>query len=253
MSNELSLFNFEGHELGAIHKEGEAFFVGNDAAKLLGYKNYRAAINSKVDKEDKLRMQIGYAGQKRMVTMINESGLYSLIFSSNLETAKKFKRWVTNEVLPTIRKTGAYMTDDVIENLLQDPDSFVKMIQQVQKEKQKRREIENKLKLIEPKAKYAEEVLESNGSLNIGQIAKEFGMSAAKLNEVLHGLKIQYKTGGQWVLYSQYQELGYVDSETTTFKKKDGSKGAAMRTKWTQKGREFIHSELAKINIKPLK
>ena len=176
-----------------------------------------------------------------------------MIFASELESAKKFKRWVTNEVLPTIRKTGAYMTDDVIENLLQDPDAFVKMIQQVQKEKKKRREVENKLKAIEPKAKYAEEVLESKGSLNIGQIAKEFGISAMELNLILHSLKIQYKTGGQWVLYSKYQDLGYVDTETITFNKKDGSKGASMRTKWTQKGREFIHSELAKINIKPLK
>ena len=253
MSKEMTIFNFEGNELPVIKKDGDVYFIGNSVADILGYSNYRDAINKKVDKEDKLRMRITYAGQKRNVTMINESGLYSLIFSSKLESAKNFKRWVTNEVLPTIRKTGAYMTDDVIENLLQDPDAFVKMIEQVQKEKKKRREVENKLKAIEPKAKYAEEVLESKGSLNIGQIAKEFGISAMELNLILHSLKIQYKTGGQWVLYSKYQDLGYVDTETITFNKKDGSKGASMRTKWTQKGREFIHSELAKINIKPLK
>lgn len=253
MSKELSLFNFEGNEVTVLKEGNEIWFLGNEVAKALGHKDYRSAVSRKVDDRDKLRRRIIYASQQRNMTFINESGLYDLIFASELESAKKFKRWVTHEVLPVIRKTGAYATDDVIENLLQDPDSFVKMIQQVQKEKQKRREVEEKLKLVEPKAKYAEEVLEAEGSLNIGQIAKDFGMSAAKLNEILHGLKIQYKTGGQWVLYSQYQELGYVDSETTTFKKKDGSKGAAMRTKWTQKGREFIHSELAKINIKPLK
>ncbi|WP_274316313.1 BRO family protein [Staphylococcus hyicus] len=105
---ELQTFNFEDLPVRTLEINNEPYFVGNDVARILGYEDYRGAINKKVDMEDKQRSQIDYAGQKRSVTLINESGLYSLIFSSKLESAKRFKRWVTSEVLPTLRKTGTY-------------------------------------------------------------------------------------------------------------------------------------------------
>lgn len=104
----LQTFNFEDLPVRTLTVDDEPYFVGNDVAQILGYEDYRGAINKKVDSEDKLRSQIDHAGQKRSVTLINESGLYSLIFSSKLNSAKRFKRWVTSEVLPTIRKTGTY-------------------------------------------------------------------------------------------------------------------------------------------------
>lgn len=104
----LQTFNFEDLPVRTLTVDDEPYFVGNDVAQILGYEDYRGAINKKVDSEDKLRSQIDHAGQKRSVTLINESGLYSLIFSSKLDSAKRFKRWVTSEVLPTIRKTGTY-------------------------------------------------------------------------------------------------------------------------------------------------
>ncbi|HDH6008041.1 TPA: phage antirepressor, partial [Staphylococcus aureus] len=114
----LQTFNFEELPVRTLTVDGEPYFVGNDVAQILGYEDYRGAINKKVDTEDKLRSQIDHAGQKRSVTLINESGLYSLIFSSKLESAKRFKRWVTSDVLPAIRKHGIYATDNVIEQTL---------------------------------------------------------------------------------------------------------------------------------------
>ena len=106
--NELKIFNFEDDEVTVQLINDEPWFVGNDVSRTLGYSNYRNAVSMHVDDEDKLRTQIEYAGQNREVTLINESGLYNLIFNSKLESAKRFKRWVTSEVLPAIRKTGTY-------------------------------------------------------------------------------------------------------------------------------------------------
>ncbi|HDA6712818.1 TPA: ORF6C domain-containing protein [Staphylococcus aureus] len=105
---ELQTFNFEELPVRTLEVDGEPYFIGKDVADILGYANGRDALSKHVDAEDKLTSQIATAGQNRNVTIINESGLYSLIFSSKLENAKRFKRWVTSEVLPTLRKTGGY-------------------------------------------------------------------------------------------------------------------------------------------------
>ena len=115
MSNLITLENMKFGKLTVIEKDGEFYFIGNEIAELLGYSNYRKAVMVHVDEEDKLRSQIGYAGQMREVTLINESGLYSLILSSKLPQAKEFKRWVTKDVLPSIRKNGGYIKNQ--ENL----------------------------------------------------------------------------------------------------------------------------------------
>lgn len=125
--NELQIFNFEDLPVRTTTVDNEPYFVGNDVAQILGYEDYRGAINKKVDSDDKLRSQIDHAGQKRNVTLINESGLYSLIFSSKLESAKRFKRWVTSEVLPTLRKTGTYQVPD-------NPMDALKLMFQAQEE-----------------------------------------------------------------------------------------------------------------------
>ena len=105
---ELRTFNFEELPVRTLSIDGEPYFVGKDVADILGYSNSRKALLDHVDEEDKLTSRIVTAGQNRNQTIINESGLYSLIFSSKLESAKRFKRWVTSEVLPTLRKTGTY-------------------------------------------------------------------------------------------------------------------------------------------------
>ena len=111
--NELQIFNFDTQDIRVLEKDGEPWFVGKDVATVLGYKDTVNALKSHIDEEDKLGWQITTSGQKRNVTVINESGLYSLVLSSKLESAKRFKRWVTSEVLPQLRKTGTYTTNSM--------------------------------------------------------------------------------------------------------------------------------------------
>lgn len=129
--NELQIFNFDSNEVRTVVVNEKAYFVGNDVAKALGYSNYKNAITNHVDKEDKLSTQIEYAGQRRKVIAVNESGLYSLIFSSKLDSAKRFKRWVTSEVLPQIRKQGFYMTNSLVQEIVDNPQVIHYLAEQV--------------------------------------------------------------------------------------------------------------------------
>lgn len=162
MSN-VELFEFEGQEVRTVLKDDEVWFVGNEVAKVLGYSNYRNAVAQHVPDEDKQCTQIEYAGQTRQMTIINESGLYALIFGSRLESAQRFKHWVTSEVLPSVRKHGAYMTDQVLEKTLQDPDFMIGLLTQLKDEREKRAQLEVKSKQQEqqiaemkPKADYVD-------------------------------------------------------------------------------------------------
>lgn len=131
--NGLQIFNFDELPVRTLEVDGEPYFVGNDVAQILGYEDYRGAINKKVDNEDKLRSQIDHAGQKRNVTLINESGLYALIFSSKLESAKRFKRWVTSEILPQIRNKGMYITKATATEMINNPEILTMLVEQIAK------------------------------------------------------------------------------------------------------------------------
>ena len=167
MSSLITFENMEFGKLTVIEKDGEFFFIGNEIAELLGYSNYRKAVMVHVDEEDKLRSQIGYAGQMREVTLINESGLYSLILSSKLPQAKEFKRWVTKDVLPSIRKNGGYIRNQ--ENLSKEEilANAVLLANNLIAEKEK--VIED----LEPKAKYFDELVDNNLLTNFRNTAKE--------------------------------------------------------------------------------
>ena len=153
--NELQKFNFEGNEVRTVTINDQPYFVGNDVATILGYSNYRNAVVNHVDEEDKLRTQIEYAGQNRNVTVINESGLYSLIIGSKLPSAKKFKRWVTSEVLPSIRKHGAYMTDEKAFDVVHNANGLADLLQQAANQL-KAKDIQ--IAEMKPKALFADSV-----------------------------------------------------------------------------------------------
>lgn len=248
-----SLQVFKSAEFGSIRTltiNEEPWFVGNEVAMILGYSNVRNAVPKHVDEEDKLRTQIEYAGQKREVTLINESGLYSLILSSKLESAKRFKRWVTSEVLPAIRKTGGYQLPDISY-----PQSLRLLADEI--EKNKKLELENNIQAqqineMKPKADYCDKILSSKSLLTITQIAKDYGMSGKAMNQILHDLNIQYKQSGQWLLYSRYQSKGYTSSETIDIKQDDGKVLVRLSTKWTQKGRLYLYERLKKEGYLPL-
>ena len=167
--NNLQLFDFEGNKVRTLKINDEPYLVGNDVAKILGYSNYRNAVVDHVDDEDKLRTQIKYAGQNREVTVINESGLYSLILSSKMPNAKRFKHWVTSEVLPAIRKHGAYMTDEKAFDVVHNKNGLIDLLQQAADQlKQKDIQIEE----MKPKAMLADAITASETSILVGEMAK---------------------------------------------------------------------------------
>lgn len=239
--NDIKIFNFEDLPVRTTTVDNEPYFVGNDVAQILGYEDYRGAINKKVDSDDKLRSQIDHAGQKRNVTLINESGLYSLIFSSKLESAKRFKRWVTSEVLPSIRKHGIYATDNVIEQTLRDPDYIINVLTEYKKEKDNNLILRQQIGELKPKADYVDEILKSPGTMTITQIAADYGLSAQKLNKLLHQARLQRRVGKQWVLYAEHMNKGYTKSHTIEIVRSDGRPDTQPQTRWTQKGRLKIH------------
>ncbi|HGO3917329.1 TPA: phage antirepressor, partial [Staphylococcus aureus] len=211
---ELQTFNFEELPVRTLEVDGEPYFIGKDVADVLGYTNSRKALSDHVDEEDKLTSRIVTAGQNRNVTIINESGLYSLIFSSKLENAKRFKRWVTSEVLPAIRKHGIYATDNVIEQTLKDPDYIITVLTEYKKEKEQNLLLQQEIGELKPKADYVDEILKSTGTLATTQIAADYGISAQKLNKLLHEARLQRKVNKQWVLYSEHMGKSYTESDT---------------------------------------
>lgn len=237
------IFNFHGQEVRTVTVDNELYFVGKDVADILGYQNGSRDINRHVDDEDKLKYRFGTSGQDREMTIINESGLYSLILSSKLPQAKDFKRWVTSEVLPTIRRHGMYAVDDLLDN----PDMAIAAFQRLKEERQLRlqaqEEVAQKNQIIQelqPKATYYDLILQSESLVAISMIAKDYGMSPQKLNNLLHELKVQFKQGSTWLLYQKYADKGYTQSKTHTI----DAERSKMHTYWTQKGRLFIYDLL---------
>ncbi|MCP8876547.1 phage antirepressor [Latilactobacillus curvatus] len=244
---DLQLFNFNGNQVRTVLIENEPYFVGKDVADILGYERSDNAIRNRVDTEDKLTHHISASGQRRNMYIINESGLYSLILSSKLPAAKEFKRWVTKEVLPSIRKNGAYLTVEKAEEILLNPDTIINLAQQVKNERQGRLIAEQRVNELTPKATYYDTVLANEALVSITVIAKDYGMSGTKMNMLLHDLKVQYKQGKTWLLYAKYQRNGWTQSETQMVRRKDGTEKAVLNTKWTQKGRLGLY-ELLKLN-----
>lgn len=211
--NNIQVFNNpEFGDIRTVEIDGEPWFVGKDVADNLGYQNGSRDINRHVDEEDRQNYQNGTFESNRGLTIINESGLYSLILSSKLPSARRFKHWVTSEVLPAIRKHGIYATEDVTDKILNNPEFGIELLTKYKEERDKRRFLSEQVltqqKLIaelQPKADYVNQILKSTSSVKTTQIAKDYGMSARAFNKLLYELGIQYRVGDQWVLYAKYQ------------------------------------------------
>lgn len=245
------IFNFKGQEVRTVTINNEAYFVGRDVSDILGYSNSKDALNKHVETEDKQIIQRSQIATldipNRGLTIINESGLYSLILSSKLPQAKEFKRWVTSEVLPTIRKHGAYLTDSKIEEVLLSPDTIINLATQLKEERQKVSKLQIALEESQKQARYLDLIIESKGALRVTQIAADYGMSANRLNKILYELGVQHKVNGQWILYKRHMGKGYTDSHTFDYQDRNGHTRANVTTTWTQKGRLFLY-ELLKDN-----
>ncbi|HAZ0740849.1 TPA: phage antirepressor, partial [Enterococcus faecium] len=243
--NTPQIFNFEQNEVRTILVNDEPYFVGKDVADVLGYSNPQKAIRDHVDLEDKTQND-SFTVNGTAVVLINESGLYSLILKSKLPSAKKFKRWVTSEVLPAIRKHGGYLTPEKVEEALLNPDTIIQLATQLKEERTGRLIAEQKIAEYEPKISYLDSILSSTDSVTISQIAADYGMSPQQMNKLLHKLGIQKKVGNQWLLCKKHMNQGYTKSHTTEIPKADGGTKIVMNTKWTQKGRLFIYELLKK-------
>ena len=250
--SDLQIFNFNNKEIRTLAIEGEPYFVGKDVADILGYQNGSRDINRHVDEEDRHKAMIFDGNQYKETITINESGLYSLILSSKLPKAKEFKHWVTHEVLPTIRKHGAYMTPAKIEEVLTDPDTLIRLATQLKEEREGRLIAEQRVNELMPKADYCDKVLADKSLVTITQIAKDYGMSGRALNATLHDFGVIYKQGETWFLYAKYQKTGWTHSETIMVDKKDGTQKVVLNTKWTQKGRLGLYELLKAHGILPL-
>lgn len=254
--SELQIFkNAEFGSIRTLQINGEPYFVGKDVAEILGYTNPSKALSDHVDEEDKLNNESLSSLGQRGGWLINESGLYSLILSSKLPTARRFKRWVTSEVLPTIRRHGVYAVDEVLAN----PDMLIEALLQLKAE----REINQVLKetvavqnqqIVEmkPKASYYDVVLNCKDLVAISVIAKDYGWSANRMNQYLHQKGVQYKQGNKiWLLYQKYAEMGYTNTKTHSYPGNDGTMHTAVHTYWTQQGRLFIYELLKSDGILP--
>ena len=249
MKNEV--FNFNNNEVSVIvNDNNEPMFVAADVCFALGLTNTTEALRS-LDDDEKLPSELLRAGQIRTVNTITESGLYSLVLRSNKPEAKVFKKWITSEVLPSIRKNGMYATAPTIESMIDDPDFAIGLLKKLKEEREQKEylrvqnELQNEqLKLAAPKVLYVDEVLQSKSTYTTNQIAKELGMSAIGLNNELKSIGVQYKQSNTWLLYSKYQNKGFTKTKTHTFTDSHGNTQTAMNTVWTEKGRLFIHDNL---------
>ncbi len=248
--NEIILFKHEEFgEIRTLSIDGEPWFVGKDIATVLGYNEPHKAISRHVDEDDGMKHPvIDSMGRTQQAMLVNESGLYSLILSSKLPSAKKFKRWVTAEVLPSLRKHGSYFTAETLHKTMSDPRELAKLLTTLADEQDKRRKLEEENAFLSVKAKYYDQILNSKNAVPVTQIAKDYGMSAIAFNRMLHDYGIQYPIRNSWVLYAEYADKNYTQSKTYSI---DENK-SVMHTCWTQKGRLFLYNFLRERGVLPM-
>lgn len=265
--NEIQIFNSPqiGEIRTATDDNNEPLFCAADVCKALGYVNGRDAISKHVDDPDVAKRDAwvttgtkadgSEAKRQTLMTFVNESGLYSLIFGSKLESAKQFKRWVTSEVLPEIRKNGGYIrgnVDETPEELMARALAVAKQtLERVERERQQLANTNEsqriqlgiqdaEIRKAAPKVDYYDKVLQSNCTMTTTQIANGLGMPCHRLNKLLRDAGIQYKQSGQWLLRSPYTDFGLHAVRTQTYTHADGSIGTSQYTVWNERGKRFI-------------
>lgn len=246
--NNVQIFkNAEFGEVRTVVISNEPWFVGKDVSGILGYSDTNKAIAMHVDGEDKkLNDKTSSSFGQRGATLINESGLYSLVLSSKLPTAKKFKRWVTSEVLPTIRKHGAYMTDDALHKAITEPDFLIRLATELKQEKEARQQAEQQIEADRPKVLFAGAVSASHTSILIGDLAKllkqnGYETGQKRLFQQLRDEGYLIKSGSSKNMPTQKaMEMGLFEVKETAFNNPDGTIRVTKTTKVTGKGQVYF-------------
>lgn len=270
--NEIKIFT--SPQFGDIRTAGtpeEPLFCLADVCRALGLQAKH--VIERLDKGVVSNGPLETAGGTQQANFVNEDGLYDVILDSRKPEAKQFRKWVTSEVLPNIRKHGAYMTGETILKAMQDPANLVQLLQALKDEQDKRRELqakteeqtttiahqqqaigqlENAVAKMKDKVSYYDQILASKNTVTMTQIAQDYGMSAKRLNQTLYDMRIQHKVGKQWILYAPYLTEGYVHSEAIPQLNRNGTAFTVNLTKWTQRGRLFLYHKLKDKNIIPL-
>ena len=249
--NELSqVENFNAKIYGTAE---EPLFLARDIAEMLEIKNNRDMLNN-VDDDEKLMSVVSTSGQNRQMWFLTESGLYEVLMLSRKPKAKEFKRKV-KEILKTIRKHGAYMTDKKAQDVLHGnglADLLIQAGEQIKTLELEKSQLKMELDEVREKTTYLDLILESPDDILTTQIAQDYGYSAVAFNRILHDLRIQRKVNKQWVLYSKYMGKGYIGSRTKDFVDSKGIARTSITTTWKQKGRKFLYEVLKKNGYLPI-
>lgn len=243
--NDLQIFkNDIFGQVRILEKDNELWFVAKDVCDCLEIKNTTDALK-RLDNDERSRFNLGRQGETNIV---NEYGLYNLVLSSRKPEAKEFKRWITHDVIPQIRKTGTYSMN-IPKSLPEALRAYANEVELHNATKAIVAQQEQQIAEFKPVKDYVDKILSSKSCLAITQIAADYGLSAQELNKILHEAGLQRKVGDQWILYKQHMAKGFTKSETFTFCRSDGRLDSKITTKWTQKCRLEIHSILTKLNI----
>lgn len=251
--NELKIFNNEEFgRIRAVEQNGEPWFVGKDVAEALGYSNARDAISKHIDVEDKGVAKCDTPSGAQDMTIINESGLYSLVLSSKLPTAKKFKRWVTSEVIPSIRKHGAYLTDQKIEELLISPDTIINLATQIKEEREKSKALAEDVERMRPKELFADAVSASDSSIAVGDLAKYMKQNGVNIgrNRLFEELRNQgflHKGGiSKNIPTQKSMDMGLFEVKETVFLDSNGTEKTKSTPRVTGKGQIYFLNKFLK-------
>jgi anti-repressor protein len=246
--NQMQVFkNPEFGEIRTVTIDGEPWFVGKDVADILEYQNGSRDINRHVDEEDKTKIMLFDGNQNKETIVINESGLYSLILSSKMPKAKQFKRWVTSDVLPSIRKHGAYATPATLDKMIASPDFGIKLLSALKEEQEKRKNLERKVEQDKPKVLFADAVETAKTSILVGELAKLLRQNGVKIgqNRLFEWLRqngyLIARAGHDHNMPTQYSmERGLMEIKERTINNPDGSTYITRTPKITGKGQRYF-------------
>jgi len=253
MEMEMQIFtNQQFGEIRIVEDKGEVWFVAADVCRALELTNVTVSLE-RLDEDEKSKFNLGLSGGA--TNCVNEYGLYRLVLSSRKAEAKVFQRWITHEVLPSIRKHGAYFTPKTFDEILKSPSHLMTLLKNWQEDREEKERLQEVVEIqnlqiseMSPKASYYDLILQSNEAIPISVIAKDYGMSGKSMNQLLHTLKIQYPMSGTWLVYHNYAKQGYTCTKTVSIRENY----TKTYTNWTQKGRLFLYETLKQNGYLPL-